>query len=174
MYAGTNPTALRSQTLLVDAMFTLLQHDTFADITVSQLTQEAQLSRQTFYQIFTSKEDVIKCRIQGLFVEFQQTLSRQPITLHALITLFFAFYQKYATIFNLLLDNHLEPLLTTYAQDCMASLQLTTEKNNHYSHSFIAAGLTQILVDWHSHQDTDIEEVAQLVEQLLNPNAITK
>ncbi|KRK39862.1 TetR/AcrR family transcriptional regulator [Loigolactobacillus bifermentans] len=66
IYTGHNPSALRSRDLLVSALFQLLKTNSFAEITVRQLTQEAQLSRQTFYQIFSNKTEIVQFRLQTL------------------------------------------------------------------------------------------------------------
>lgn len=46
-----------------DALLGLLERGRYEDITVSQLCQESGYSRQTFYTLFQSKENVLRCRI---------------------------------------------------------------------------------------------------------------
>jgi len=65
MYKGTNKTALFSQKLIGDAMLRLLENTPFAEISVSDLCKEADVSRQTFYSLFGSKENVIAYTIQN-------------------------------------------------------------------------------------------------------------
>ena len=59
MYMGGNKTALLSQRLIADALMRLLRVKRFSDITVSELCREAQVSRQTYYTLFGSLENVI-------------------------------------------------------------------------------------------------------------------
>ena len=59
MYQGSNKSALLSQKLISDALLRLLEEKTFNDISVSDLCREAQVSRQTFYSLFGTKENVI-------------------------------------------------------------------------------------------------------------------
>ena len=59
MYTGDHKTAKLSQTLITDALLTLLETVPFADISVSRLCQQAQVSRQTFYSLFGTKENVL-------------------------------------------------------------------------------------------------------------------
>ena len=59
MYSGKNRTALLSQQLIGDAMMRLLNRLAFDQISISDLCREAEISRQTFYSLFDSKENVV-------------------------------------------------------------------------------------------------------------------
>ena len=59
MYQGSNKSALLSQKLISDALLRLLENTPFIDISISDLCREAQVSRQTFYSLFGTKENVI-------------------------------------------------------------------------------------------------------------------
>ena len=59
MYTGTNKTALRSQQSLADALQRLMLEKPYHSISVSELCREADVSRQTYYTLFRSKENII-------------------------------------------------------------------------------------------------------------------
>ena len=59
MYEGSNKTALLSQKLITEAMLRLLENKTFSEINVSDICREADVSRQTFYTNFGTKDNVI-------------------------------------------------------------------------------------------------------------------
>ena len=168
MYTGTNPSALKSREMIVAGMFTLLQTTPYAKITVRKLTDAAEVSRQTFYAIFDNREEVIQCRLQVLFAEYQKELLSLPLTLHNLITLFFKDYARHAETFNLLLDNHLEPLLTEDARQCMLALNLDEVAFPTYTFGFIAAGLTQLLSDWRRQQAVPLAGLVSVTETIFN------
>lgn len=65
MYHGDNKTAQLSQQLIADAMIRLLETNAYADINVSMICREAQVSRQTFYTLFGSKENVLIYLLQA-------------------------------------------------------------------------------------------------------------
>ena len=65
MYAGDNKTALYSQRLIADAMLTLLREKSYGEISVSDLCKTAGVSRQTFYSLFGSKDNVILFTLQN-------------------------------------------------------------------------------------------------------------
>lgn len=59
MYRGTNPKALQSQQLLAEALVRLLGEKDYYQISVFDICQSASLSRQTFYNFFNSKEEIL-------------------------------------------------------------------------------------------------------------------
>ena len=65
MYCGTNKTALASQRQLADAMMRLISQKPYAQISVSELCKVAGISRQTFYTLFTSRENVMVFTLQS-------------------------------------------------------------------------------------------------------------
>ena len=64
MYCGSNKTALMSQELISRAMMRLIQEKPFTQISVSELCKTAGISRQTFYSLFTSRENVMVFALQ--------------------------------------------------------------------------------------------------------------
>ncbi|HAG13345.1 MAG TPA: TetR family transcriptional regulator [Ruminococcus sp.] len=67
MYNGENKTALLSQQMISDALLRLLEIESFAEISISTLCKEAQVSRQTFYSLFGTKENVVIYLLQTHF-----------------------------------------------------------------------------------------------------------
>lgn len=59
MYCGSNKIALASKKQISDALFRLLEEKSFENISISQLCREAKISRQTFYSLYASKENII-------------------------------------------------------------------------------------------------------------------
>jgi len=65
MYCGNNKTALSSQRLVAQAMMRLIQEKPYSQISVSELCKTAGVSRQTFYSLFTSRENVVVFTLQA-------------------------------------------------------------------------------------------------------------
>ena len=64
MYCGSNKTALQSQRQIARAMMALIREKPYAQITISELCKTAGISRQTFYSLFTSRENVMVFTLQ--------------------------------------------------------------------------------------------------------------
>lgn len=60
MYQGNNATALRSQEWLCESLAKLMGVQPYASITIGAICKHADLSRQTFYNVFDSKEEVLR------------------------------------------------------------------------------------------------------------------
>lgn len=57
----------RSINLLIETMIRLMKSKQFSDITITELTREAGLVRNTFYAHFESKEDVLSYHMYETF-----------------------------------------------------------------------------------------------------------
>lgn len=64
MYCGCNKTALASQRQIARAMLSLMDEKPFDQISVCELCRSADISRQTFYSLFSSRENVISFILQ--------------------------------------------------------------------------------------------------------------
>ena len=51
--------AEQSKKKISKALLTIMKQYDFKEITITQISQEAKLSRKTFYRLFSSKEDVL-------------------------------------------------------------------------------------------------------------------
>lgn len=80
MYEGNNPTALNSREWLVDALLTLMETKPYSKITVKDICHKADLSRQTFYNCFDAKDDIILFCIKRCYLEMMHSL-KSPLSL---------------------------------------------------------------------------------------------
>ena len=72
-----------SRNRLIQALMTLMQEKDYTDITVTDLTQAAGVSRMAFYRSFSSKEDVINRFMAAVGEQIHSLLSadilRSPV-----------------------------------------------------------------------------------------------
>lgn len=59
MYQGCNKTALCSQKTIAEGFYELLKEKEYSKITASEICKKSGVSRQTFYSLFSSKENII-------------------------------------------------------------------------------------------------------------------
>ena len=71
MYISDNPSAVRSQKEITDALLILMKEHPYNEITVKQILLESKLARKTFYRNFESKDDVLfsllRCNLEEYF-----------------------------------------------------------------------------------------------------------
>ena len=100
--------AAQSKKRMVQALLRLMRQYPYREITITQITQEAQLFRRTFYRLFSDKDDILAVLFKGLFcVYFAQVKQRQLRHYWDIVQLFFDFWQQREDLLLLLRQNSL-------------------------------------------------------------------
>ena len=174
MYNGTNPSALRSREWLCNALLDMLKSRRFDEITIKDICSKADLSRQTFYQIFDSKEEVIEYHFKELFSAFRAGCADfDGITLKDLTRAFFSFFEEYADFIRVLTQNNMSYVLEQQFEHYLPEIDLfrcinETEEFPDYTVSYIAGALCQILMHWYEkNMDLSVEQIAAITEQII-------
>ena len=150
MYCGTNKTALQSQKQISEAMMALLGEKPFAQITVSELCKSAGISRQTFYTLFTSRENVMVFTLQARYCDGPEiTMPESPACRGDLLRWLCRGYSDYMlrnrSLIKLLVDNRIDYLLYDSffeAMDtCDCFLRQADPCTRSYAASFYAGGI---------------------------------
>ncbi len=81
MYCGKNKTALTSLDQIAEALIDLLRRKGFDRISVSELCRESGISRQTFYNLYQSKENVMIYVLQDKYCSIPDTEDDDPLML---------------------------------------------------------------------------------------------
>ncbi len=116
MYCGSNKTALQSQRQIARAMMALIREKPYAQITVSELCKSAGISRQTFYSLFTSRENVMVFTLQAGTCDTpeiappERACSRSD-ALRWLCRGYSEYMLHNRDLIKLLVDNHIDHLL---------------------------------------------------------------
>ncbi|MGN1140410.1 MAG: TetR/AcrR family transcriptional regulator [Oliverpabstia sp.] len=153
MYNGTNPKALLSIALIQKAFLEELRQKSYEDITIKSLCKAADISRQTFYNVFHTKDDVLRKCIGEIFEEiFLHYANTKEITAKQSIFLFVQTFYKNKSFMELLIHNHLEGILTEEFICAFSNLfkfkEYQPDSYTDYQLEFYAGGLTRFLVHW--------------------------
>lgn len=107
-----NKQSERSKQWLEEALLSLMQKKHFQDITVTDITEKAGVSRLTFYRNFESKEDVLLRYFDRLFQSYlQEVQNDSSCTLHHALCKCFEYWQCHAKESGLLIRDDLAMLL---------------------------------------------------------------
>lgn len=174
MYSGTNPSAIRSQKWLTESLLQLMEEKPYKNITVKELTERSDLARQTFYQLFDSKEEILEYHLDYLFQNYLQEMHNlKLLTTSELTRLYFVFAEQNERFIRLLIQNDLISILNnkfnSYLGEIMNLLKLEQDVIlDQYATAFLSSGLVGILVFWFNHdKNLTIDELAALVYGML-------
>lgn len=174
MYNGKNPTALRSQSWIRNSFLELLKVKPYEKITIKEIVQNADLARQTFYQLFSSKEEILEYHLDELFNDYRSIIVKSNIkNIQNIAELCFAFFDNNSVFIKILIDNHLTNLLNRKFYDYLFELKsvIANDKDeplSNYITAFISGALVEILVYWFKdNRSVSIDEVSKLVTKIL-------
>ncbi|XCY69997.1 helix-turn-helix domain-containing protein [Streptococcus iniae] len=77
-----NSIAMKSRQELIQALLRLMKNNNYQLITVSEISDEAQLSRRTFYRIYDSKNDILEDIFYQLSEDYKATFYKKKNTTH--------------------------------------------------------------------------------------------
>ena len=100
----------QSRQKLVRALLTVMEQYSYSEITVTQIAQEAGLSRKTFYRLFSGKDEILELLFGEQFQAFFRRVKEQDIKHYwDLVQMFFDFWEERKELLLLLQKNRLLP-----------------------------------------------------------------
>ena len=175
MYDGNNPKALLSIKLITEGFLKELQKKPYDQINVRDLCRTADVSRQTFYNIFQTKEDVLRKCINNIFdaIAARRSATGFPDAKQSIHIFVETFYEN-RMFMDLLIRDHLEMILVeefVYAISGLSQMGgQNTKKHLDYHFAYYAGGLTAVLIHW--MQDADRVTSDELINLLANDFAL--
>jgi AcrR family transcriptional regulator len=131
-YSGTNPTAKQSKELLANALAQLLSTKKFTQISIKEICEEAQVSRQTFYNLFDSKDDILRYYLEAtmktMFAPLWQKRDQSP---DHLINVTIRYVETNRFFLRLLVENSLQSMFLQAIQSGIT--ELTKNEPTDYS-----------------------------------------
>lgn len=159
-----NKTAIRSQHMIADALFSLMKRKPFQQISVTEICKEATIGRKTFYRNFELREDVIDFQLDLMRDDYQAELAGLPIEQH--LYYHFSYIQKNADYFISLYHNGLHQLANEkFSVLLPATMPMWSENpiEQEYRSAYIIAGIEAIQRIWISRGCKEsIEEVVAI------------
>lgn len=173
MYTGKNPSAVRSQKWLAQSLLQLMEEKPYQKISIKEITEWSDLSRQTFYQLFDSKEEIIEYHLDYLFQQYLEKIKSLKLSsVEELARLYFVFFKQNERFIQQLIQNNLVSLLDqkfklylNAVKEAIAPEQSIRFSN--YATAFISSGLVGLLVYYNEDRSLTIDQLSTLVSNLL-------
>ena len=173
MYNGNNKTALLSQQQIAEAFVLLLKTTPYAAVSISAVCKQAGISRQTFYSLFESKENIVLYllgRSHG-FTPGQSCLNRS-LSLEELSREYSSYIADRKDFLQLLVRNDiiylLHECLYQSFMDCQMFLPDLPSTRREFGAEFIAGGLSGIARIYAEKPDASREELEQTITDLFS------
>ena len=150
MYEGCNKTAIASQAAIAEALIELMKDKPYSRISVSEICKRAGVSRQTFYSLFASKDNVISFILERKYCFRPQDheCCRSSMTLEDICRGYSQYITERRDMIVLLVRNDILYLLqdSLYSSfiDCEDYLPGYPAQDRVYAADFLAGGLTGI------------------------------
>ena len=104
--------AEQSKKTIAEAMLKVMKIYDYKEITVTQITQEAQVSRKTFYRHFRDKDEVLKHLFDSLYQECISSITNRGIHHYwDVVQCFFDFWEKHSETLKLMNQSNRVPQL---------------------------------------------------------------
>ena len=111
MYNGNNPTALKSQQWLTQTLLELMEEKPYVDISIMDICKKADLSRQTFYNYFESKDDLFRYLLRSTYDKKLDSLTEIPSSDEA-ISAFVSVVRENPRMVNAIVKNNMGNLVS--------------------------------------------------------------
>ncbi|WP_455537744.1 TetR/AcrR family transcriptional regulator [Terrisporobacter sp.] len=148
-----NPIALRSKKWITDALFKLMKEKKFDEITITDISKESDLVRQTFYKNFDSKEQVLTDYMEKLSKELDEKCAHtNKNDIRNLARLHLEFWYEKSDLVKLLVKHNLLDLINICYKKIIFNVNGNSSKINSsamkYSSAFIIGGLIKCIEIW--------------------------
>ena len=163
-FRQNNKTAIRSQHMIADALFSLMKRKPFRQISVTEICEEAAIGRKTFYRNFELKEDVIDFQLDLLCEDYKKELLSLPEEQY--LYHHFEYIQKNANYFIALYENGLSSLAYEKFSVLLPNTMPVWSDDSieqEYRSAYIIAGIEAIQRVWISRGCVEsIDEVVKI------------
>jgi len=133
---------------ILAALLDLLKEKPLSDISVSELTNRAEIGRVSFYRNYQNKEDILKEESDRLIKEWGRLYESNPdSTPESLFPSLFDFYRDHREFYTILYNAGMSSIMMETITD---AIQITPEMQNleAYMKSFWAYGIYGWMLEW--------------------------
>lgn len=147
-------------TLAKESIFTalmiLMEKKDFSDISITEVTKKAGVSRMSFYRHYAILEDVITGYLDELFKDYSfKIIKDSAIYDKESLRLFFAYFREHSRLVKNLIKSNLSNLIFERCIDFFHMLSRNVVCNDAHSPihekyfiEFAAGGLYKVLIEW--------------------------
>lgn len=175
----TNITALKSKSWITSSLLKLMETKDFNKITITEIIKNADLTRQTFYRNFNSKEDVLYEYVNKLYESCFNEIENLPQKdIRVILITYFHYWQKNKNFLMLMSQNNLMhqainfyyPYMSKHFDHSIINLTNIHNSKIDYIKYFLLGGLIQVKTRWLESGFIETPtELADIILSTINP-----
>ncbi|WP_236896826.1 TetR/AcrR family transcriptional regulator [Clostridium beijerinckii] len=133
------------------ALMILMEKKNFKEISITEITKKAGVSRMAFYRNYNIKEDIITTYIDELLKEYsKEVMQKEKLDNYENLRLYFSYFRKHEKLISNLINSNLINILL---EKCIESFYELSQRilckdsllpDQHY----MAGGLYNVLIEW--------------------------
>ena len=138
------------------ALMILMEKKNFKNISITEVTKKAGVSRMAFYRNYSILEDIISVYLDELFEEYSNHISNyKEVDNYELTRSFFSHFRKHQKLITNLINSDLNILILERSVEFLHSFcssivhkTLCSPEFEKYNIAFIAGGFYNVLMEW--------------------------
>ena len=180
MYDGNNPTALKSKQWITDALLSMMEEKSYTGISVKDICTRADLSRQTFYNLFESKDDVLHAylreEVAKAYENMAQAGENASLSLEDMVEPFVKVLEDNRQVLTLMINQGLENIIDEEISDAVSLFARHFAKDSSaselaYSAAFLSGGLAKIMLfRFKQEKPLELGEFKRLLKEIFVGN----
>lgn len=166
------------------ALLELMQKKAYKSISVSEMAESADVSRQAFYLNFKDKDDVLNKLFLNLFSDIIAVVNSGNIdTVENLVSTYTDIVEKHSSFLKILADNELGPFLCRtfvnelISRDPVLKIQKApqSEAERRYINSFWVSAFADVYTVWLKNEmDTSKDELNAILTDIMTGSYFSK
>ncbi|MCT4632274.1 MAG: TetR/AcrR family transcriptional regulator [Firmicutes bacterium] len=176
MYSGNNPVAIKSQDAIRNEFLKLLKIKPFNKISIKEINEQAKLARQTFYLLFSSKEEILEFHLDEVFLSFvNKVKENKNKSIEELVAMFLVFFEEHRELLKSLIDNKFHGLISgkfiqyfdILIDDMKIFKKNVSKLEIKYFKVFVSGAMVEVLSLWLNDDNAEIEELSPVVKKII-------
>ncbi|MCB2309384.1 TetR/AcrR family transcriptional regulator [Clostridium estertheticum] len=172
-----NQKSEKSKMWMENTLIKLMETEVYNEITIQEITDNAGLSRRTFYRNYSSKEEIIEQLFVKIWNEYEVLITSQDdLSMPNVTRVFFTIMTRHIDFLLIVNHHHLLPIFLTKVDELLPPIFYETKgktmpfnkESISYALSFGTGGLMRILIKWlNDDQRKSPDEMALIVNDMM-------
>ena len=163
----------RTMNVIFDALLKKMQIKPFHEISIVEITEQADVARLSFYRHFNTKEDIIIFKIKEIVGRFVRKMNTSTISASKdILDMLLGMVDNYRSIFNVIINNNLYGLIV---QSFSPEIKMITKRlfglldSDTYVLTFYEGAFVNLIIEWvRSGEGVSKEEYSNILDRLIN------